>query len=180
VGRGMRPAAWSRADEQLLGLVDDTQHAAGGGGEQARDQTSQSGSAASGGASPARISDGVSRPAGPTAATNPAADCSAVAIPLAESRRGHRRRPSRNWANAYTSAEAGTCALRLVPIKFSEIIRLLGSGGWTLKRTTGSHRHDTHPTKPGLGTVAGKPNATLKQKTEASILTQARPRKERQ
>jgi len=63
-------------------------------------------------------------------------------------------------------------------MKISEAIRLLERDGWTLKRAAGSHRHFTHPTKPGLVTVAGKPNATLKPKTEASILKQAGLRKE--
>jgi hypothetical protein len=35
-----------------------------------------------------------------------------------------------------------------------------------------------HPSKPGLVTVAGKSSATLKEKTEASILRQAGLRKE--
>jgi len=48
-----------------------------------------------------------------------------------------------------------------------------------LKRTTGSHRHFTYPAKPGLVTVAGKPSATLKPKTESSILEQAGLRRER-
>ncbi|HKB29660.1 MAG TPA: type II toxin-antitoxin system HicA family toxin [Streptosporangiaceae bacterium] len=64
-------------------------------------------------------------------------------------------------------------------MKISEIIRLLEQDGWRLKRITGSHRHFTHPTKPGLVTVAGKPGATLKPKTETSILRQAGLRRER-
>jgi hypothetical protein len=40
----------------------------------------------------------------------------------------------------------------LVPMKISEIIRLLEQDGWVLKRTTGSHRHFSHPAKPGLVT----------------------------
>jgi predicted RNA binding protein YcfA (HicA-like mRNA interferase family) len=63
-------------------------------------------------------------------------------------------------------------------MKISQIIRLLERDGWVLKRTTGSHRHFVHPTKPGLVTVAGKPGATLKPKTEASILKQAALRRE--
>jgi len=62
-------------------------------------------------------------------------------------------------------------------MKISEIIRLLKADGWVLKRTTGSHRHFAHPDKPGLVTVAGKPSATLKPKTESSILRQAGLRK---
>lgn len=65
-----------------------------------------------------------------------------------------------------------------MPMKIKEIIRLLEADGWQLKRTTGSHRHFSHPHKPGLVTVAGKPSATLKEKTEASILRQAGLRKE--
>jgi predicted RNA binding protein YcfA (HicA-like mRNA interferase family)/predicted RNase H-like HicB family nuclease len=67
--------------------------------------------------------------------------------------------------------------VRLVPMKVSEIIRPLGADGWTLTRTTGSHRQYTHPTKPRPATVAGKPGATLK-KTEATILKQAGLRRE--
>jgi predicted RNA binding protein YcfA (HicA-like mRNA interferase family) len=65
-----------------------------------------------------------------------------------------------------------------MPTKITQIIRLLEADGWRLKRVTGSHRHFVHPEKPGLVTVAGKPSATLKPKTEASILKQAGLRKE--
>ena len=64
-------------------------------------------------------------------------------------------------------------------MKISEIIILLQKDGWILKRVSGSHRHFTHPEKPGPVTVAGKPSATLKPKTESSILKQAGLRKER-
>jgi len=64
-------------------------------------------------------------------------------------------------------------------MKISEIISLLERDGWVLKRVTGSHRYFAHPDKPGLMTVAGKPSATLKPKTESSILRQADLRKER-
>jgi predicted RNA binding protein YcfA (HicA-like mRNA interferase family) len=63
--------------------------------------------------------------------------------------------------------------VRFMPIKVGEMIKLLEADGWLLKRTTGSHRHFTHPSKSGLVTVAGRPSATLKPKTEASILKQA-------
>jgi predicted RNA binding protein YcfA (HicA-like mRNA interferase family) len=65
-----------------------------------------------------------------------------------------------------------------MPIKVQEVIKLLEADGWTLKGTSGSHRHFVHPVKPGLVTVAGKPSATLKPKTEASILKQAGLRRE--
>ncbi|WP_336946709.1 type II toxin-antitoxin system HicA family toxin [Asaia sp. HN010] len=34
-----------------------------------------------------------------------------------------------------------------------EIIRRIEADGWVHKRTTGSHNHFSHPTKPGLVTV---------------------------
>lgn len=60
------------------------------------------------------------------------------------------------------------------------MLRLLADDGWVPKRATGSHRHFSHPSKPGLVTVAGKPSATLNPKTEASILKQAGLRREKQ
>lgn len=66
-----------------------------------------------------------------------------------------------------------------VPMKIAEVIRLLERNDWVLTRTTGSHRHYRHPARPGLVTVAGKPSATLKPGTEASILKQAGLRRER-
>lgn len=53
------------------------------------------------------------------------------------------------------------------------MLKLLADDGWQLKRARGSHRQFVHPTKPGKVTVAGKPSATIKPKTEASILRQA-------
>lgn len=64
-----------------------------------------------------------------------------------------------------------------MPVKVSEVLRILAEDGWVLKRVNGSHRHFVHPQKPGLVTIAGKPSATLKPKTEASILKQAGLRK---
>jgi predicted RNA binding protein YcfA (HicA-like mRNA interferase family) len=66
-----------------------------------------------------------------------------------------------------------------MPMKVREVIRRLEEDGWMLKRVTGSHRHYVHPLKPGLVTVAGKLSATLKPKTEASILKQAGLQKEK-
>jgi predicted RNA binding protein YcfA (HicA-like mRNA interferase family) len=64
-------------------------------------------------------------------------------------------------------------------MKISEIIRLPEQDGWVLKRTAGSHRHFSHPVKPGLFAVAGRPGAILKPKTESSILKQAGLRRDR-
>jgi predicted RNase H-like HicB family nuclease/predicted RNA binding protein YcfA (HicA-like mRNA interferase family) len=46
-------------------------------------------------------------------------------------------------------------------MKVEEVIKLLEADGWTLKRTSGSHRHFMHPVKPGLVTVAGKAQRDL-------------------
>jgi predicted RNA binding protein YcfA (HicA-like mRNA interferase family) len=53
------------------------------------------------------------------------------------------------------------------------MLRLLARDGWYLDRQKGSHRQYKHPTKPGLVTVPGKPNAELHPKTRDSILRQA-------
>ena len=65
-----------------------------------------------------------------------------------------------------------------MPMKISEILRLLEQDGWVLKRVTGSHQHFGPPAEAGPRDVAGKPSATLKPKTEASILRQAGLRRE--
>jgi predicted RNA binding protein YcfA (HicA-like mRNA interferase family)/predicted RNase H-like HicB family nuclease len=56
-----------------------------------------------------------------------------------------------------------------VPLKVSEIVKLIEVDGWYLVRTKGSHRQYRHPTKPGTTTVAGKPSDTLHPRTEKSI-----------
>jgi len=65
-----------------------------------------------------------------------------------------------------------------VAMNICEII-LLPEQDWRLKRTSGSGRHVKHPVKPGLVTVAGRPGAAAKPKTELGILKQAGLRKDR-
>jgi predicted RNA binding protein YcfA (HicA-like mRNA interferase family) len=60
-----------------------------------------------------------------------------------------------------------------VPLKVREIIKLIEADGWRLARTTGSHRHYVHDSKPGVVTVPGKPSKDLPIGTERSILKQA-------
>jgi predicted RNA binding protein YcfA (HicA-like mRNA interferase family) len=60
-----------------------------------------------------------------------------------------------------------------VPLKVSEMIKLIESDGWYLAATKGSHRQYKHPRKRGRVTVAGKPSDTLHPRTERSILRQA-------
>lgn len=57
--------------------------------------------------------------------------------------------------------------------KVVEVIRLVEDDGWVLVRTTGSHRHYQHPTKPGTVTIAGRPSKDLAPGTWSSILRQA-------
>jgi predicted RNA binding protein YcfA (HicA-like mRNA interferase family) len=60
-----------------------------------------------------------------------------------------------------------------VPLKVSEMIRLIEADGWYLAATRGSHRQYKHPAKLGRVTVGGKPSAVLPPGTERSILRQA-------
>jgi predicted RNA binding protein YcfA (HicA-like mRNA interferase family) len=62
---------------------------------------------------------------------------------------------------------------KLVGVKVSEILRLIGRDGWYLDRQKGSHRQYKHPSKRGLVTVAGKPGDDIHPKTRDSILKQA-------
>lgn len=60
-----------------------------------------------------------------------------------------------------------------MPLKVSEMIKLVEADGWVLNRTRGSHRQYRHPVKRGLVTIAGKSSDTLHPRTEGSILRQA-------
>lgn len=60
-----------------------------------------------------------------------------------------------------------------VAVKVRDVLAKLESDGWVLKRTTGGHRHFSHPTKPGLVTVPGKRNDDLAPGTLASIERQS-------
>ena len=60
-----------------------------------------------------------------------------------------------------------------MPVKVSEILRLLQQDGWHLAVTRGSHRQFKHSTKPGRVTVPGKASDDLAPGTQNSILKQA-------
>jgi predicted RNA binding protein YcfA (HicA-like mRNA interferase family) len=60
-----------------------------------------------------------------------------------------------------------------MPLKVREAIKLIEADGWMLARTKGSHRQFTHPTRPGVVTIAGKPSRDLPPGLERSILKQA-------
>ena len=58
--------------------------------------------------------------------------------------------------------------------KVRHVRRILREDGWYVVRVRGSHQQWTHPTKPGLVTIAGKPSDDLTRGTLNSILKQAR------
>jgi predicted RNA binding protein YcfA (HicA-like mRNA interferase family) len=60
-----------------------------------------------------------------------------------------------------------------VPLKVSEMIKLIEDDGWYLVAIRGSHRQYKHPAKPGRVTVPGKLSKELPPGTERSILRQA-------
>ncbi|MEX1072967.1 MAG: type II toxin-antitoxin system HicA family toxin [Chloroflexota bacterium] len=57
--------------------------------------------------------------------------------------------------------------------KVSDAIRLVEAHGWRWTRTRGSHRQYSHPERPGLVTIAGRPSRALPLGTWRSILRQA-------
>ena len=60
-----------------------------------------------------------------------------------------------------------------MPMKVSELLKLLHEDGWVLAATRGSHRQYVHASKPGRVTVPGKPSDDLAPGTLNSIRKQA-------
>jgi predicted RNA binding protein YcfA (HicA-like mRNA interferase family) len=58
-------------------------------------------------------------------------------------------------------------------LKYRDLIRRIEDDGWRLERQSGSHRQYSHPTKPGIVTVAGKPGLDVPMGTALNILRQA-------
>jgi predicted RNA binding protein YcfA (HicA-like mRNA interferase family) len=58
-------------------------------------------------------------------------------------------------------------------MKSREIIKAIHAAGWIEVRTTGSHRHFKHPTRPGLVTVPVHGGADLKIAVVKSIEKQS-------
>lgn len=60
-------------------------------------------------------------------------------------------------------------------MKYRDLLKMLRDDGWQHIRTTGSHLHFKHPTKPGLVTVpaGGKLSHDVAPGTLRSILRQA-------
>jgi predicted RNA binding protein YcfA (HicA-like mRNA interferase family) len=59
-------------------------------------------------------------------------------------------------------------------MKVRDVIKLIEQDGWFLVRTTGSHRHYKHPSKPGIVTVPGQAGKDMPEGTKNSVLKQAR------
>ena len=59
-----------------------------------------------------------------------------------------------------------------MPMKPTEMEKLILADGWIFKSQTGSHRHYIHPTKPGKVTIPFH-SKELPKGTENSILKQA-------
>lgn len=54
-----------------------------------------------------------------------------------------------------------------------EVVKILKADGWTEARQVGSHKHFTHPTKPGLVTVQMHGSKDIPAGTLANIFRQA-------
>ncbi len=59
-----------------------------------------------------------------------------------------------------------------MPLKSKDIEKIILDDGWVFKSQTGSHRHYTHPTKPGKVTIPFH-GGDIPKGTELSILKQA-------
>jgi predicted RNA binding protein YcfA (HicA-like mRNA interferase family) len=60
-----------------------------------------------------------------------------------------------------------------VPLKVSEIIKVIETDGWYLGATRGSHRQYKHPDKGRAGHCRGQAKQHIAPRTERSILRQA-------
>ncbi len=60
-----------------------------------------------------------------------------------------------------------------MPLKPRELEKIILADGWVFKSQTGSHRHYTHPSKPGKVTIPFHAK-DIPKITEKSILKQAR------
>jgi predicted RNA binding protein YcfA (HicA-like mRNA interferase family) len=58
-------------------------------------------------------------------------------------------------------------------VKVRDLLRLVQSDGWQHVRTTGSHRHYKHPSKPNVITIPGHLNDDVPVGTLKAILRAA-------
>lgn len=76
--------------------------------------------------------------------------------------------------HCYTTATLRKARETVATVKVREAIQRVEADGWYFVRTTGSHRHYKHPTKPGKVTIPGKLSSTLSEATWNSTQKQAR------
>ena len=82
--------------------------------------------------------------------------------------------PPHGTATARTAQRAlGHLRLQCRLVKVRDVIRLVESDGWRHVRTTGSHRHYKHSSKPNVVTIPGHPGDELPKGTLKSILKAA-------
>ncbi len=60
-----------------------------------------------------------------------------------------------------------------MPLKAKEMEKIILADGWVFRNQEGSHKHYTHPTKPGKVTIPFHRGKDLNKKTEFSIRKQA-------
>ena len=60
-------------------------------------------------------------------------------------------------------------ALQWKPVKVRDLVKLIEADGWRHVRTTGSHRHYKHPSKPSVVTIPGHPGDDVPPGTLKSI-----------
>ena len=65
-----------------------------------------------------------------------------------------------------------------MPIKPTEMERIILADGWIFKNQTGSHRHYIHPSKPGKVTIPFHKGKELNKITENSIRKESNNHKE--
>jgi predicted RNA binding protein YcfA (HicA-like mRNA interferase family) len=58
-------------------------------------------------------------------------------------------------------------------MKVRDLVKLIEQDGWYHVRTTGSHRHFYHPTKPGTVTIPGQLGKDIPEGTRNSVMKQA-------
>jgi predicted RNA binding protein YcfA (HicA-like mRNA interferase family) len=62
---------------------------------------------------------------------------------------------------------------KIKAVKVRDVIRLIEADGWKHVRTTGSHRHYKHESKPNVVTVPGHPGDDVPTGTLKSVLKAA-------
>ena len=64
-------------------------------------------------------------------------------------------------------------AAGLPVVQARDVVRVLGRDGWNERNQSGSHKHFSHPTKPGVVTVPMHQGAAIPRGTLRNIIRQA-------